>query len=115
MASATNAIDKVAALATVTNDFDGDIRPQGGNADIGADEFTISAPPAITSLKLIGSDAVISFSTSSGWTYDVQRATNLVGGPWSTFASNIAGTGGVINVTNGVSGSLQFYRVRLAP
>jgi hypothetical protein len=38
--SATQAhvIDQVAPLANVTTDWDGEARPQGGNADIGADE-----------------------------------------------------------------------------
>ena len=110
LASATNAIDKVSLLATVTNDFDGNVRPQGASADIGADEFIIVTPPVITNFRLIGSNAIVSFSTTSSQTYDVQRATNLIAGPWSTCASNITGTGGVINVTNGISLSWQFYR-----
>jgi hypothetical protein len=37
--TATNAIDKVPPLTTVTNDFDGDPRPKGARSDVGADEF----------------------------------------------------------------------------
>ena len=47
LASATNAIDKGLTLSTVTNDIDGDRRPQGATSDIGADEFTTNAPPRI--------------------------------------------------------------------
>ena len=43
--SGANAIDKVAALGSVTTDFDGDLRPQGSGADIGADEYTPATPP----------------------------------------------------------------------
>jgi hypothetical protein len=38
--SATDAIDKAPSLDTVTNDFNGDLRPRGASSDIGADEFT---------------------------------------------------------------------------
>ena len=31
-------------IGGITNDFDGDIRPKGAGADIGADEFTTNAP-----------------------------------------------------------------------
>jgi hypothetical protein len=39
LASATAAIDQAPSLAAVTNDIDGDLRPHGAAADIGADEF----------------------------------------------------------------------------
>ena len=39
LASATVAIDQAPVLAAVTNDIDGDLRPHGAAADIGADEF----------------------------------------------------------------------------
>jgi methionine-rich copper-binding protein CopC len=48
----TNVIDKVSPLASVTKDFDGDARPIGANADIGADEYQGSTPapvPTVTS------------------------------------------------------------------
>jgi hypothetical protein len=115
LASASNAIDKVTAPTTVTNDFDGDLRPTGNSADIGADEFTGFARPVITSLQLLGSNAIVSFSTTAGETYDLQRATNLVFGPWSTFVSNINGTGGILTATNPLPHASQFYRVRQSP
>ena len=53
LSSATAAIDKAATLSVVTNDFDGNSRPQGAGYDIGADEYvsgtpnnTTPAPPA---------------------------------------------------------------------
>jgi hypothetical protein len=47
LTSATTAIDKGLTLSTVTNDFEGDRRPQGATSDIGADEFTDNTPPRI--------------------------------------------------------------------
>ena len=44
LASATAAIDQAPSLAAVTNDIDGDLRPHGAAADIGADEF-VGGPP----------------------------------------------------------------------
>jgi len=113
LTSATNAIDKAPALASVTNDFDGEVRPRGGNADVGADEFKALTPPTITDFQFAGTNAVISFSTIPGQPYEVQRATNVVGGQWTVLASNITGTGGVIRVTNLNVIGRQFYRVKL--
>jgi len=49
LASAANAIGNAPTLTTVTNDFDGEIRPQGARSDIGADQFSTNPPPVITS------------------------------------------------------------------
>jgi hypothetical protein len=116
VASATNAIDHAPTLGSVTNDFDGDTRPRGASSDIGADEFVVLAPPVITDFRLVAAGSIISFSTAPGQYYDVERSSNIVGGQWSMFASNIAGTGGVIRVTNSTTmepGS-RFYRVGLS-
>jgi hypothetical protein len=39
VATATDAIDRVAAPAGVTDDFDGQPRPVGAASDVGADEY----------------------------------------------------------------------------
>jgi len=39
LATATGAIDQAAALPQVSDDYDGQPRPEGGAADIGADEY----------------------------------------------------------------------------
>jgi hypothetical protein len=117
LASATNAIDKGLTLLTVTNDFDGDRRPRGARSDIGADEFTTNAPPRISSFKLIQSNFIVSFTTFLGESYDLLRANDLIGSASGRVATNLAGTGGAIQVTdaNGVSSSNAFYRVRISP
>src|SRR5262245_14772403 len=56
LASATNAIDKAAALASVTNVFDGDARPRVASFDIGTDEFATNSLPLITSFRFSGSN-----------------------------------------------------------
>ena len=47
-ATQANVIDKVAPLSNVTTDWDGDSRPQGANADIGADEYRTADTTAPT-------------------------------------------------------------------
>jgi len=63
LASATNAIDKGLTLSTVTNDIDGDRRPQGASSDIGADEFTTNAPRNKVNDELTGGTKTPSAAT----------------------------------------------------
>ncbi len=115
--TATNAIDKAPALTAVTNDFDGEARPRGANADIGADEFSTNAPPVITSFTLTASNSLIRFTTLPGLSYDLQRADELEAGQWTPVASNISGTGAAVQCadTNATGFARRFYRVRLRP
>jgi hypothetical protein len=117
LASATNAIDQGLTLSTVTNDFDGDRRPRGSASDIGADEFTTNAPPAITGVKLAGMNVAIDFTTFLGESYDLLQASALPAPSWSLVATNLSGTGSTIQFTdtNGVGPSNRFYRARISP
>jgi len=117
LASATNAIDKAPVLSTVTNDFDGDPRPRGARSDIGADEFTTNAPPAINRVGVIGSNAELGILTFLGESYDLLRANDLAGSAWTVIAANLPGSGGIISITdtNGAIQSRGFYRSRLTP
>jgi hypothetical protein len=114
--STTNAIDQAPALGSVTNDFDGHIRPGGARPDIGADEFTTNAPPVITAFSCDGINAAVSFDSILGLSYDVERADDLGGSDWSSVVTNVAGTGSVIEIfdSSGAGRSRQFYRVKLA-
>lgn len=115
--SATNAIDKATSLGTVTNDFDGERRPRGAQADIGADEFSTNAPPVITGFRQEGTNWVVRFSTLLGLSYDMQRADNLADGSWLVVASDIPGSGGVTQAVDAIiSGRAEgYYQVRLSP
>jgi hypothetical protein len=117
LATATNAIDQGLTLLTVTNDFDGDRRPRGVRSDIGADEFTTNAPPRISGFNLIKSNFIVTFTTFLGESYDLLRATDLTSKALALVATNLAGTGGPIQVTdtNGANSSNAFYRIRISP
>ncbi len=52
ISTATAAIDQAAALPEVPDDFDGDLRPMGSAADIGADEYVALAPDAVSDLRV---------------------------------------------------------------
>jgi len=87
----TNFADVTPAVAVVTNAF------------------------VITSIQLVnGTNVVVNFLSTSNVVYSVEQNTDLITGTWSTIASNIAGTGGIIPITNVVSSGTQmrYYRVR---
>lgn len=79
-------------------------------------ELTVEAP-ADVGLTLVGTNAVLSFTTMtmSNLLYDVQSRDDLASGSWSNIAVNIAGTGGIVtNIEDGAATQPQrFYRVRL--
>ncbi|OQY26946.1 MAG: hypothetical protein B6I38_10700, partial [Anaerolineaceae bacterium 4572_5.1] len=52
VAGAGAAIDQVTAPSDVSDDFDGDTRPIGAASDVGADEYGVSSPAAVTDLRL---------------------------------------------------------------
>jgi len=54
LASATAAIDQAAVLADVPDDYDGAARPIGPASDVGADEYGVPPPGAVTDLRLTG-------------------------------------------------------------
>lgn len=77
--------------------------------------FTTSVPqpPAAVFTSLSGPSVTLAFPTISTNFYDIQSSTDLVSGSWSTIASNIVGTGGVVtNIdVGGATVTHRFYRV----
>ncbi len=77
---------------------------------------TVTAP-AIVGVNVEGHDVVLTFTSTSGASYDVQARSDLSTGSWDTVASAIAGTGGDVTFTNAGGGTLseRFYRVSASP
>ena len=71
--------------------------------------------PRDLAIRLVSTNVRLTYSTISNNLYYVQSTTNLVSGSWSTIASNIAGTGGIVtNVDIGAATvPRRFYRVGL--
>jgi hypothetical protein len=76
-------------------------------------EITAIRLPQITSLAIAGPDVKISFTTTNGVSYTVEYNNDLVTGSWSTLTNNIAGTGGIVTITDSSAAELprHFYRV----
>jgi len=75
----------------------------------------------ITSVRTVGSDVLVSFTSASGSNYRLERTSTLgeTPIPWTTVtgAASVAGTGGVLTVTDPGAAALatRSYRVRLLP
>jgi hypothetical protein len=75
----------------------------------------------ITSIRTVGSDVLVSFTSASGSNYRLERTSTLGGTPipWTTVtgAASVAGTGGVLTVTDpgAAASATRSYRVRLLP
>jgi hypothetical protein len=87
------------------------------NSCVGTKQYAIlvAEGPLIKNLQLIAGDAQLLFTSISNAYYDVQSTTDLVSGSWTTIASNLVGTSGVMtNIDSGAATvPRRFYRVRL--
>jgi hypothetical protein len=69
----------------------------------------------VSQMQASGNDMVVSFPTVVEKTYRVERSDTLQVGSWAVVLDNIAGTGGVIQVTDAGGAALprRFYRIIL--
>jgi uncharacterized repeat protein (TIGR03803 family) len=72
-----------------------------------------TAPPPDLSIHIVGTNAVLRFSTICNGVYDIESTTNLVSSPWSAIASGVLGTDGVVTYIDigGATVRQRFYRV----
>ncbi len=97
--------------------------PYGGadtlQAEIGPYSNYIILPilPEFTGIHFSGTNLILSFSTVSNQSYIVQDTSNLQTGSWITLTNNIAGSGGVVTITDSPPTNLpeRFYQVRQLP
>ena len=64
-----------------------------------------------------GNDIIVQFPSVVGQRYRVEHSDDLVTGPWTVLADNLAGTGAAFQVPqpNAISLGQQFYRVVILP
>jgi hypothetical protein len=106
--TATGAIDQAATLADVSDDFDGDARPIGAAPDVGADEYGVPPPVAVTDLCV--AHAVTGTGTLTvtlHWTPPAQALTTTLCYS-DTFISEAAWTAGV-TLTDTLPGDTGIY------
>jgi probable HAF family extracellular repeat protein len=88
-----------------------------GNTNTCTFTVTVKAaqPPLITTIKLAGTNVLLTFTTQAGGQYYVEAEQSLSGAGWTYFLPGISGTGGLVTVTNvgGAGLSSRFYRVKL--
>ena len=83
----------------------------------GTDPTNAASALVITAITPNGADFIVSFTTVSGKTYELDWIDDLVTGTWTAVATNIAGTGGIVQITDPSAAAQpqRFYRVRLTP
>jgi hypothetical protein len=71
------------------------------------------APPAFTvTASVVAGQLNLAFPTETGHNYTVMYASTLTGPPsWTPVGSVIAGTGSVVNVLKGLTGTQGYYTV----
>ena len=104
--------------------------PSDANTDLDGDGFTnlqeylagtdpqnAASALRITDITVSGFSCSVSFATSSGKLYRLERSDDVLGPTWTTVTNNIAGTGGIVQVVDPVGATQlqRVYRVRLLP
>jgi len=112
--SAAAAINKGTAVNSVTNDFDGEIRPSS-NVDIGADELSLLTQPTIIDFRMAGLESRIRFTSVANLSYALEETDDL-SKTWAVAQNNIPGTGSPIDISEPKAQVRQeFYRIRVGP
>ena len=71
----------------------------------------------VTAVQVIGTNALVSFTTCASKTYRVETNGDLAVSSWATLTNNVPGTGNIVTITD-TGGALppkRFYRVKLLP
>jgi subtilisin-like proprotein convertase family protein len=97
------------------DDPDGDGYTNLQEFNSGTDPTHATSAPRITAIEIAGADVLISFTTESGKLYDVQWTASVASGSWNTVTNNVAGTGGIVQLTDtGAAGAAgRTYRVKV--
>jgi autotransporter-associated beta strand protein len=94
-------------------DPDGDGMTNAQEYAAGTDPKNAGSALRVSNIAFSGNDVVVSFPTVLGKTYRLERSGSLQAGSWTTVQANIAGTGGVVQLTDAgaAAQSRRFYRI----
>ena len=124
VAGATAVIDQASPLSQVSDDFDGDSRPIGSAPDIGADEYGMAPPTAVTDLRLTNAITTTDTLTATlTWTPPGNAITMtiryasapIVTANWvsaTVLTDSLAGDVGAFTAVTPFAGSIIYYAVR---
>jgi hypothetical protein len=106
--TATSAIDKVTAPAEVGDDVDGDLRPIGSASDVGADEYGIPVPLAVSDLRVTHAATASNVLTATlRWTTPANALTTTL--RYSGTLITVANWNDASLLTGNLSGSTNIY------
>lgn len=81
-------------------------------------DFAVAVPmPNPVALSFIGSDVLVTVSSQTGYTYQLQTTAQLSPADWQNVGVAVAGNGGLIALphANGAQGTQRFYRILRTP
>ena len=121
---ATAVIDQASSILQVTDDFDGETRPIGSAPDIGADEYGIAPPTAVSDLRI--SQAITSPTTLTAtlvWSppgnattttirYANSPITEANWGSATLLTNSLAGNVGMYTAVTPFSGSTRYFALK---
>jgi hypothetical protein len=101
----------------LNDDPDGDGMTNAQEYACGTDPTDSRSVFTISQMQSNAADMVVGFATVAGKNYRMERSETLQSGSWTTVQDNIAGTGGVVHVTDvgGAGHQKRFYRIVLIP
>ena len=76
---------------------------------------TIVVSRQVTRVAFSQNQLTFAWQTAAGETYQLEYTTDLNSNNWSPVGAQIAGTGGIVNFTNGVGDPQGFFRVLILP
>jgi uncharacterized repeat protein (TIGR03803 family) len=78
-------------------------------------QLTIAELPQIQTISTTGGTVNLAWSAKSGRTYQVQCCADLIAGNWVNWGPPVIATGPLMQIADGLTNSLRFYRVVLVP
>jgi fibronectin type 3 domain-containing protein len=94
-------------------DSDGDGLTNVLEYNAGTDPKSAASVLRVTLITVSGNNLLVNFPSVSGKTYRLERSSTLLSNSWTIVQDNIAGTGGILQITDtgAATQSKRFYRI----